>query len=175
MSKYSIQPTGVERHFSADEFIVSKTNLKGHITYVNKLFMDIADYTEEDCLGKPHSVIRHPDMPRAIFHMLWEAIQAKKEIFAYVVNMAKNGDHYWVLAHVTPSYDADMQHIGYHSNRRVPAPKALDFIRPLYQELKSLEDSFANRKEGMEASLNLLEETLESKGVKYDEFIFSIG
>lgn len=92
--------TGVERTFDPDQFIVSKTDLKGRITYANKVFLDIADYTEAEILGQPHSVIRHAHMPRCVFRLLWERIQTGREIFAYVVNAAKNGDHYWVLAHV---------------------------------------------------------------------------
>ena len=94
MSRPLITPTGVERSFSPDEIIVSKTDTKGIITYANKIFLDIAGYTEDEVLGKPHNMIRHPDMPRCIFELLWQTIQQKKEIFAYVVNMAKNGDHY---------------------------------------------------------------------------------
>jgi hypothetical protein len=137
--------------------------------------MDIADYIEEDLIGKPHSVIRHPDMPRSIFHLLWQTIQAQNEIFAYVVNMAKNGDHYWVLAHVTPSYDTSMNHVGYHSNRRVPASKAMAIIKPLYEELNRIEASHSNAKEGMHAAAKHLEDILLEKGVSYDEFIFSIS
>ncbi|MDH3236791.1 MAG: PAS domain-containing protein, partial [Alphaproteobacteria bacterium] len=118
-------PTGREVFFDRDDLIVSKTNLKGHITYANDIFCDIAGYTEADVIGQPHNMIRHPDMPRCVFKLLWDTIQAGAEIFAYVVNMAKNGDHYWVLAHVTPSYDANGSIIGYHSTRRVPNPQTI--------------------------------------------------
>ena len=99
--------TGVERFFDKDEIIVSKTDLKGRMTYCNDVFLRIAGYTEQELLGQPHSIIRHPDMPRCVFKLLWDTIGAGKEIFAYVINRAKNGDHYWVLAHVTPSRDPD--------------------------------------------------------------------
>ena len=73
--------TNVERTFDADDIIVSKTDLKGKITYVNRTFMKIADYTEEELLGQPHSVIRHPDMPRTIFKVLWEHVLEGREVF----------------------------------------------------------------------------------------------
>ncbi len=70
------------------------------------MFLTIAGYTEREVLGQPHSMIRHPDMPRGVFALLWETIASGSEIFAYVVNLAKNGDHYWVFAHVTPTFPA---------------------------------------------------------------------
>ena len=103
------EPTGKERTFSDDEIIVSKTDPKGRLTYVNDVFCKVGLYSEDELVGQPHSIVRHPDMPRSIFALLWERIRAGREIFAYVKNMAKNGDYYWVLAHVTPSYDGNGQ------------------------------------------------------------------
>lgn len=167
--------TGVERFFDDDEIIVSKTNLKGHLTYANEVFLRLADYTEEEVLTEPHSIVRHPDMPRCIFKLLWDTISAGNEIFAYVVNRSKNGDHYWVNAHVTPSFDENGQILGYHSNRRVPNRKVLnETIIPLYQSLLAEEKRHANSKDGMEASFKMVLDLLEEKGVGYDEFIFSL-
>ncbi|MHA1523811.1 MAG: PAS domain-containing protein, partial [Alphaproteobacteria bacterium] len=132
----TVRSTGVERSFSPDELIVSKTDLKGAITYVNDLFLSLADYSEAEMIGAPHSTIRHPEMPRCIFKLLWDQLQADKEVFAYVKNMSANGDHYWVMAHVTPSFDASGQKVGYHSTRRVPNRQILDgTIIPLYEKL----------------------------------------
>ncbi len=171
----SIIPTGVEQFFNKDEIIVSKTNLKGHLTYTNQLFMSLAGYKESELLGKPHNMIRHPDMPRCVFKLLWETIQNKKEIFAYVINMCKNGDHYWVFAHVTPSLDTSGNINGYHSNRRVPDPKILkETIIPLYKKLSEKEEKHKSRKDGMNDSLQMLTNILEEKGIGYDEFIFSL-
>src|SRR4051794_38246850 len=103
MAKQIITPTQREVFFDKDSFIVSKTDLKGRITYANKAFCDIAGYAEGEVIGQPHSIIRHPDMPRAIFKVLWDAIAEGREVFAYVKNMCRGGDHYWVFAHVTPS------------------------------------------------------------------------
>jgi PAS domain S-box-containing protein len=111
-------PTGRERTFDDEEIIVSKTDLSGRITYANDVFLRISGYTEAEVIGQPHSLIRHPDMPRSVFNLLWKTIGAGQEIFAYVVNMAKNGDHYWVLAHVTPTFGPAGDIIGFHSNRR---------------------------------------------------------
>jgi hypothetical protein len=73
----------------------------------------VSGFTPNELLGQPHSIIRHPDMPRAVFKLLWDTLAAKQELFAYVVNMAKDDDdYYWVFAHITPSYDATSNVIG---------------------------------------------------------------
>lgn len=174
MTKYATSPTNREVFFADNEIIVSKTDTTGRITYCNDVFLNIAGYKEREILGQPHSVIRHPDMPRCVFKLLWDAIQAKREIFAYVKNMAKSGDHYWVLAHVTPSLDEAGRILGYHSNRRVPSRPAVEAATDLYRQLKTAEDSPANRKDGLAASHAMLTEMLARKGVSYDEFVLSL-
>lgn len=167
--------TGVERTFDDDEIIVSKTDATGRLIYANDVFLRLAGMTEAETIGQPHSVIRHPDMPRAVFKLLWDTISTGKELFAYVVNRSKNGDHYWVLAHVTPSFDANGQIVGYHSNRRTADPRVLEeVIKPLYKKLLDIENSHANRKDGMNEAFNTLLDILKEKGVGYDEFIFSL-
>lgn len=152
-----------------NDFIVSKTDLKGRITYVNKIFMKMAEYTEEELLGKPHSIIRHPDMPKAVFKLLWDKISNKEEIFAYVINKTKKGNAYWVYANVTASLDENGKIIGYYSVRRRPNPKAIEIIKPLYAKMVE-----AEKTGGMEASSKILTDLLKEKGVSYDELIISI-
>ena len=152
-----------------NDFIISKTDTKGKLTYVNKIFMDIAEYTEEELLGKPHSIVRHPDMPKIIFKLLWDRVQNKDEIFAFVVNKTKRGNDYWVFANVTASLDEHGKTLGYYSVRRAPNQKALDIIIPLYAKLLE-----AEKKGGIEASNKMLIEILDEKGEDYDEFISNI-
>ena len=167
--------TGRERHFGDNEVIVSKTDLKGRITYANRVFLDIAGLTLKKAIGQPHSLIRHPHMPRCVFKLLWTRIEAGHEVFAYVLNRAMNGDHYWVLAHVTPSYGAAGEITGFHSNRRVPKKAVVDGVFvPLYAELRAIEESHANRKDGMNVAFAALNEKLTAKGIDYDRFIFSL-
>tara|TARA_R100000789_G_scaffold24310_1_gene27389 strand:+ start:1630 stop:2154 length:525 start_codon:yes stop_codon:yes gene_type:complete len=167
--------SGNERFFDKDDIIVSKTDLKGRLTYANDIFLSIADYKEAEVLGQPHNVIRHPEMPRAIFKLLWDKISAGREIFAYVVNQTKFGDYYWVLAHVTPSRDSKGEINGYHSNRRVPDRQIIqDTIIPIYRKMQELEVGTANRKDGMAASEKLLGDFLQEKNQSYDEFIARI-
>ena len=152
-----------------DDFIVSKTDTKGKLTYVNKIFMEMAEYTEEELLGKPHSIIRHPDMPKAVFKLLWDRIQNKEEIFAYVVNKTKNGNEYWVYANVTASLDERGNIIGYYSVRRKPNPEALAIIKPLYAQMLQ-----AERSGGIAAGEKVLNDLIHKEGVSYDELIISI-
>lgn len=167
--------TGVERTFTKDEIIVSKTNLKGHVTYGNKLFFSLAGYTEKEIIGAPHSIVRHPEMPRCVFKLLWDTIGSGKEIFAYVVNRSRNGDHYWVFAHVTPSFDATGKVMGYHSSRRVADKRILnEVITPLYKSLYEEEQRHSNAKDGMAKSHEMLVSLLKEKGTAYDELIFSL-
>lgn len=166
--------SGRERELGQNEIIVSKTNLKGHLTYANDIFCEIADYRTIEVIGKPHNLVRNSKMPRCVFKLLWDYISAGKEIFAYVVNRGKLGDHYWVLAHVTPSFDEAGNMIGYHSNRRSPTRKAIQTMEGLYSQLLAEEKRHSDRREGMMESYKLLQKILEEKGVSYDEFILSI-
>lgn len=175
MARSTITPTGTELTFNQDQIIVSKTDVKGILTYTNRLFLDIAGYTEDEILGQPHNMIRHPDMPRCIFELLWQAISQGKEIFAYVMNMAKNGDHYWVLAHVAPILDNNKSIIGYHSSRRVPENRIMPTIEKLYSDLLQLEKSHSGSpKQALAASMGAVNDLLKEKGVSYDEFIHNL-
>jgi len=170
------QLTGVERTFSEDDLIVSKTDLTGKITYGNRLFYELAGLTEKQCIGTQHNVVRHPDMPRSVFDLLWSTLQAGEEIFAYVVNKSSNGDHYWVYAHVTSSLDAMGNINGYHSNRRTPNRHILNqHIIPLYQQLCSIEVGDPSPKSGLEKSRAAISELISSKNLSFNEFMFSLG
>ncbi len=170
-----ILPTKREVTFAPDEIIVSKTDLKGRITYANRTFATVAGYTRAELMGQPHSIIRHPDMPRAVFKLLWDRLAEEKEVFAYVKNMTKHGDFYWVFAHVTPSYDATGAVVGYHSNRRVPDRRVVETVMgPVYADLLKIEASHANAKEGMRASFARLMDIVKSKAASYDELVFAL-
>jgi len=109
-----------------DDFIVSKTDPKGKITYCNRIFIEISGYSEAELLGQPHKIIRHPDMPRSVFRALWQTLQAGQEFFGVIKNRTKSGGYYWAFANVTPSLDAQGQLLGYFSVRRCPSRKAID-------------------------------------------------
>ena len=158
-----------ELSFKENELIVSKTDSKGKITYGNDLFIKLSGYTEKELLGAPHNIIRHKDMPKLIFKVLWETIKSGKEINAYVINLAKNGDYYWVYANVTPSYDSKGNIIGYYSVRRKPTEDALNIIKPIYKKLVD-----AERNGGISKSEAVLKEMLALVGGRYDKYIISL-
>ncbi|MGB2553580.1 PAS domain-containing protein [Campylobacter sp. MOP51] len=155
-----------ERQVSSDAFLVSKTDTKGKITYCNMPFAEIVGAKSSELIGKPHNIVRHPDMPRVIFKFLWEYIKNKREIFAYVKNRSFDGSFYWVFANVTASIDERGNIIGFYSVRRKPNPKALEVIIPLYKDLLNAEKSG-----GMDASLKFFEQILKEKNTTYDEFM----
>jgi len=170
------QLTGVERTFDSDEVIVSKTDLDGKLTYVNRTFCKLAGYDEQQCLGEQHNMVRNPNMPRSVFFLLWDTLKSGKEIFAYVVNRSGNGDHYWVFAHVTPSFDGGGNIVGYHSNRRVPNSEILNTrIIPLYEDLLQIEKSADSPKDGMEAACKKVQTILGEARMGFNEFMFSLG
>ena len=167
-------PTGRERYLGADDIIVSKTDLKGHITYANRTFLEIAGYTEDEVLGVAHNLVRHPEMPRCVFAILWEIIQGGREVFAYVKNMAKSGDHYWVFAHVTPSFGSDGGIVGYHSNRRAPDQASVEAVARLYARLNRAEATAGRPKEQIARGKAELEAALAEAGMDYERFCFTV-
>jgi PAS domain S-box-containing protein len=169
-----VRPTGVERTFDDDEIIVTKTDLRGMLTYANEVFLRISALTEDEAIGQPHNIIRHPDMPRAIFKLVWDTIKERRELFAYVVNLAADGAHYWVLAHVTPSLDANGKVVGYHSNRRKPVPAAIATARELYGRLRAEEHRHSNPPAALDASWRLLHSILAERGQTYDRFVWDL-
>ena len=162
-------PSMHERVMKEDDFIISKTDTKGKITYCNEIFMDMSAMTESELLGKPHSIVRHPQMPKVIFKLLWEQVSSGKELFAYVKNLSKDGSFYWVFANITPSFDSQNNIIGFYSVRIKPNEKALEVIKPLYTKLLALELS-----DGIQASKTYLNNLLKEKGDGYDEFIITL-
>lgn len=159
----------MELRMKSGEFIVSKTDLKGNITYGNQTFIEMSGYSEAELLNSPHNILRHEDMPKIVFKLLWERIREREGIYAYVKNKTKKGDYYWVFAYVTPSFDTSGNRIGYYSVRRAPTSKAIDAIEPLYRQLLN-----AERNGGIGASEKLLSSLLQQQGMTYDQFVLGL-
>lgn len=169
MKKSHIVPNNNEKVMGQEDFIVSKTDTKGIITYCNQIFMDMAEYTEDELLKKNHNIIRHPDMPQIAFKLAWDLIQSGKEFFGFVKNLRRNGGFYWVFAHITPDYDANGSIVGYTSVRRKPPREVLPTIEGLYKQLRD-----AEAQGGMNASLELLTNFLNDNNTTYDELVLSL-
>lgn len=174
MTNQIITPSGIERRLQENDIIVSKTDPTGRILYVNKTFLTISDFTEDEVLGKPHNLVRHPDIPRCIFKLMWETLQSGHEFFTYLCNLTKYGDHYWVFAHVTPSFDERGTIVGFHSNRRSPDYSVIPTVAELYRSLVEEERRHSDRRKGMLAAATRLQEAVNKRAPAYDEFIFSL-
>lgn len=171
--KPTITPRNVEKVLPDNSYIVSKTDLKGRITYANPIFMEMAGYTENELLDVQHNIIRHPDMPRGAFKLLWDTISQGNEFFAYVINLAKDGSYYWVFANITPDRDPQGNITGYLSVRRKPRAEAIEAVKPIYKAMVDLERKHGTN-DGMNHSIQFLLDALAQQGVSYEEFILSI-
>ena len=158
-----------ETIMSADDFIVSKTDTKGFITYCNEIFIDMSGYTSQELRGANHNLIRHPDMPRIAFKVAWDLIKSGQEFFGFVKNLRKDGGFYWVFAYITADYDSKGNIIGYSSFRRTPPRSAIKQIEPVYKLLVD-----AEKKGGMEASGKLLTGFLEENKITYNALVMNL-
>lgn len=172
--KPGITPNNTEKRLSDEDFIVSKTDISGRITYANRIFMEIAGYPEHELLGVQHNIIRHPDMPRGVFRFMWNTLKAGNEFFGFAKNLCADGGFYWVFANITPDYDRDGNLQGYYSVRRNPPRSAVDALIPVYKEMLAIEKRCSVR-EAPDKSLEYLFDVVMQSGAKsYDSFALSL-
>jgi len=169
MRKPKVTPIDKEYTLNEEDFIVSKTDKKSKILYGNRIFIKMSGYQEHELLGQPHNILRHPDMPRCAFKILYDHIENGKEWFGYVKNLRKDGAYYWVFANVSPSYDANGVIVGYYSVRRKPREGFKSIIEPLYKQLLEIE-----AKEGMEGGIRAVEELLKKYNMSFNEVMIKI-
>ncbi len=155
-----------EIKFSKKKFIVSKTDIKGNITFINKNFSEVSKYTEAELMGVPHNVLRHPDMPRAVFYLVWQNLLAGNKISGVIKNLAKDGRYYWVIADFEPKFDSRGEITALTAFRRAAPQDVIDTTAELYATMLAIE-----KKHGMEKSLAYLEGFLEENDINYNEFI----
>lgn len=158
-------PTDVEHEVTSIDMIVSKGDAEGNITYTNPIFMKISGYSQGELLDKPHSILRHPDMPKVIFKYLWDNIKEGKDVIAYVKNLCKDGGYYWVIAQVRVAKNPDGSFRNYVSTRRAITDNAKKTISDLYAKLLEIE-----KNEGVEASEKALEAFLQENGQSFATF-----
>lgn len=158
MSK--IIPINEEIQLDPKRYIVSETDAKGKITFCNDYFIEVCGYSKDELLGKPHNIIRHPDMPKVVFKLLWETISAGKNINAVVKNLAKDGRYYWIFTEFESRRDTDTHEIiGYTASRKSISKYVIEVIADLYAKLVDIE-----KNEDIEASEKFLIEFLKEKG-----------
>ena len=157
---------GSEIQLDKDKVLLSITDTRGVITYCNEDFVETSGYDEWELAGSAHNIIRHPDMPRVVFKLMWQRIQNKDNIIAIVKNLAKSGKYYWVMTDFTIKEDQHGNIIGYKAYRK-PAPrKAIKAVTPLYKKLRKIEET-----KGMEIAEEFLIGFLDGKETTYDDFI----
>jgi aerotaxis receptor len=118
-----------------DAFLVSETDAKGIIQFANDDFCKVAEYSVEELIGKPHNVVRHPDMPKAAFKDLWETVKRGEVWTGYVKNATRSGGYYWVYATVFPFESCDGGQ-GYLSCRRKASQEEINKAQALYKTLQ---------------------------------------
>jgi len=168
-----VTPTQKESILKHDDLIVTKTDLKGNITYCNEYFLNISVLEEQKTLNQPHNIIRHPDMPKAVFRLLWNTLKKGDEFFGIVKNLSTDGSHYWVFANITPSFDETGKTIGYFSVRRKPNNVLVKIMTNLYQKMLQEEKRHNDDKRAIEASTQILTDFIDEQGVSYNEYLIS--
>ena len=164
-------PKNNEIKLDPGRYIVSRTDAKGIITFGNVYFCAICGYSVEELLGQPHNIIRHPDMPKIAFKLMWDTIQQGRDFVAIVKNMAKDGSYYWVMTEFIPKKDpATGEIVEYTAYRKAPPRSAINVVEPLYKRLKEAEDNGG----GMEASHKMLLDYLKDQGETYDSWVIRI-
>ncbi|WP_445457896.1 PAS domain-containing protein [Flavobacterium sp. HNIBRBA15423] len=152
------------------QVIMSKTNARGIIEYANEVFVDVCGYEDYELMGQPHSIIRHPDMPKVLFKVLWEKLKNGENFHAIVKNLAKSGRYYWVITDFDISRNDEGEIINYFARRRsVPQEVITNHIEPLYRKLLQIEGA-----SGMEYSEKYLNGFLEERNKTYVQYILEL-
>lgn len=166
------RPTPIDREVQWDKtkVLISETDAVGTITKVNDVFCEVSHYTAEELIGQPHNLIRHPDMPKLIFKLLWDNLKAGHNFVGVIKNLAKTGEYYWVVTDFEMRRDASGNITHYIGRRRsVPEAAIKDYLAPFYDSLLKME-----RIGGVELSSRFFKNYLAKQGKDYVDFVISI-
>jgi PAS domain S-box-containing protein len=173
MKNHDIVPTLVEQYMQDGEYIVSTTDPAGRITSANDVLLRFSGYSADDLIGRQHNILRHPDMPRAVFSLAWETITNGEGFLGYIKNLSKDGSFYWVFAHIFPLYDDEGALTGYKSIRRKPRADALPGVVALYAAMCRAEAE-AGPRDAIAAGRAVLATVLAGKAQSYEEFVAAL-
>ena len=120
--------------------VISKTDLKGVITYVNKAFCKLSGYDKEELIGKPHNIVRHPDMPKSVFRQMWNTIEKGEKFRGFIKNLRKDGRYFWVETFIEPIFDENGVKMGYIANKKEVSQSDKEKYEKLYKEMKQKEE-----------------------------------
>jgi len=152
-----------------DQVLISVTDPKGNIIEANDIFIKVSGYSEDELVGSSHNIIRHPDMPKIMFKIVWDHIMDKENVMAVVKNLAKDGKYYWVVTDFVTRVDADRNIINYTAYRRPVHDKVKQAVIPLYKALCAIEEVA-----GIDASEKFLNDYFEERDLNYDDMIEEI-
>ena len=173
MKPRELLPTAVERILANGEYIISTTDVQGRITTVNDVLVAYSGYTREELTGVQHNLLRHPDMPRAVFFMAWSAIAEGEDFSGYIKNLSKDGSFYWVFAHILPLTNEDGDITGFRSVRRTPKREAVALIQVLYAQMLAAEEA-AGPRDAIAAGTKVLREFLGQRGQSYEQVVAAL-
>ncbi|MEN8302736.1 MAG: PAS domain-containing protein [Campylobacterota bacterium] len=162
-------PRAIDNEIKLDDnrYTVSRTDSLGVIEYADDYFEEISGYSEAELIGRPHSIVRHPDMPKVVFKIMWEEINKGENIKTIIKNLAKDGSYYWVVADFESKIDPVTNKIVSHTAFERPIPKkAVKSITPIYQKLLEIE-----KEHNLQASEDYLLVYLEKNNTTYDELV----
>lgn len=166
------KPTPIDREVQWDKTktLISETDVKGTITNVNDVFCAVAHYSASELIGQPHNLIRHPDMPKLIFKLLWDNLKVGNNFVGVIKNLAKTGEYYWVVTDFEMRRDA-MGNITHYIGRRKSVPEAAinNYLAPFYESLLKME-----KIGGVELSSRFFKNYLTKQGKDYIDFVISI-
>ena len=166
------RPTPIDKEvgWNKSQVVISETDVYGRITNVNDVFCNVCGYSPEEMIGQPHSIIRHPDMPKLIFKLLWDNLKVGNNFIGVIKNLAKSGEYYWVITDFEMRRDAT-GNITHYIARRKSVPKAVieNYVAPLYETLLKLE-----KVGGMELSSRFFKNYLAKQGKDYIDFIIDV-
>jgi len=151
---------------SSQQVIVSRTDTSGNIIYCNSTFLEVNNFTTSEIINQPHNIVRHPDMPKTIFRIIWSIIEQGLPIEALLKNQTNTGDYYWTLVSIKPQTDRDNQIISYISYGKQAPDRAIYAMEPLYKILSEIEDA-----NGIDAALEYLKSHLQQEGLSYAQYM----
>jgi PAS domain S-box-containing protein len=152
-----------------NKVIMSKTNYKGIIQYVNDYFIEVCGYNQDELIGKPHNIIRHPEMPKVVFKIMWEKLHRGENLYAVVKNLTKDGSFYWVVTKFETTFDDDGNVISHYARRKAVPLKIKQTAETIYKTIRAIEEHDVDLAE------KTFHETLEKYGLTYDEFFLEVA
>jgi len=151
---------------ATQQVMVSRTDTEGNIVYCNPTFLEVNGFRGSEIIHQPHSIVRHPDMPKTIFHIIWSIISQGMPIQAVLKNQTNNGEYYWTLMTIKPQKDRDNKVISYVAYGKQAPDSVIRTIQELYRLLYDVE-----KDHGIDAALEYLESYLDEQGMTYSEYM----